>query len=45
MMDRSNSVLARAAQVVGIEAVQGVIFAALAGGLLLPLWLLWSIFH
>ncbi len=44
-MDHSDSLLARAAQAVGIRALQGVIFAALAGGMLLPLWLLWSMFH
>lgn len=45
MMDQSDSVIARAAQATGIRTLQGTFLAAIAGGLLLPLWLLWSIFH
>ena len=45
MMDQSDSVIVKAAQAVGIRTLQGIFLAAIAGGTLLPLWLLWSIFH
>lgn len=45
MMDHSDSVIVRAAHTEGIRALQGVLYAALAGGLLLPLLLLWSTLH